>query len=104
MRSIQSPIRSAYVSHYNKNLTFIEDTQAVFNLVGKNIWDKRWTDEFKQELLDSRVIPTQTLVQAITAHVQKYKGQSKLKLWVSGSGSAMPPSESLYCNDAIVDV
>ena len=35
---------------------------AVINLSGAGVGDKRWTDSYKQELLDSRLQPTTTLV------------------------------------------
>lgn len=39
-------------------------TDAVVNLIGEPI-DQRWTDEAKQRIYDSRVLPTRALVKAI---------------------------------------
>lgn len=36
-------------------------TDAVINLCGAGIGDKRWTDAYRQELRDSRIIPTRLL-------------------------------------------
>ena len=43
-----------------------EDTAAVINLCGASI-GRRWTDSYRQELLDSRVVPTTTLAKAVAA-------------------------------------
>src|SRR4051794_29565861 len=40
---------------------------AVVNLAGANVGDKRWTDAYKRELLTSRIDTTGTLVKAIAA-------------------------------------
>lgn len=42
----------------------LEGADAVVNLTGQPI-DRRWTEKYKQELRDSRVLPTQTLAAAI---------------------------------------
>ena len=44
---------------------------AIINLAGEPIVDKRWTDEQKQRLLDSRVTLTEQLVQRISNAKQK---------------------------------
>jgi uncharacterized protein (TIGR01777 family) len=43
----------------------IEGAQAVVNLTGAGMADRRWTTRRKQELRDSRVLPTRSLVSAI---------------------------------------
>jgi NAD dependent epimerase/dehydratase family enzyme len=35
------------------------------NVTGRNIFEKRWTDEFKKELIDSRVNPVRTMVRSM---------------------------------------
>ena len=40
---------------------------AAVNLAGAGVGDKRWTDEYKKVILDSRVGSTRTLVTALTA-------------------------------------
>lgn len=39
--------------------------EAVVNLAGEPIAEQRWTPEYKQQLLDSRILTTQKLVEAI---------------------------------------
>jgi uncharacterized protein (TIGR01777 family) len=47
-------------------VTLPEDTAAVINLCGVNI-GHRWTESYRRELRDSRVIPTTTLANAVAA-------------------------------------
>lgn len=51
----------------------------IINLAGAGIADKRWTNARKQELLDSRLIPTQKILDFI--HIAHHKP----KLFISGS-------------------
>jgi uncharacterized protein (TIGR01777 family) len=51
----------------------ISGCDAVVNLVGEPIADKRWTPTQKQEILDSRQIPTQNIVAAINQSTVKPK-------------------------------
>jgi uncharacterized protein len=43
----------------------LEGVDAVVNLAGAGIGDKRWNDAYKRELRDSRVLGTQTIARAI---------------------------------------
>lgn len=43
----------------------LSDVDAVVNLAGAGIADKRWTASYKQEILDSRVDSTGTIVKAL---------------------------------------
>ena len=45
----------------------LEHADAVVNLAGEGIADRRWTDERKTAILESRVTPTRTLADAILA-------------------------------------
>src|SRR3954454_600976 len=47
--------------------TVLIGADAVINLVGRGVEDRRWSDTFKQELIDSRVDPTATLAIALAA-------------------------------------
>jgi len=42
----------------------LNDQQAVFNLAGKSIF-KRWTDEYKRQIYDSRILTTRNVVSAL---------------------------------------
>ena len=46
----------------------LEGADAVVNLCGAGIGDKRWTGARKQELRDSRMIPTDVLARAVVEH------------------------------------
>jgi NAD dependent epimerase/dehydratase family enzyme len=46
-------------------LQVLSDADAVVNLSGESIAASRWTPEFKQKLIDSRVNSTRALLQAI---------------------------------------
>lgn len=46
-------------------LQVLADADAVVNLSGESVAARRWTPEFKQKLLDSRVHSTRALVQAM---------------------------------------
>ena len=43
----------------------LEGADAVVNLCGVGIGDRRWTGEYKQQLRDSRVVPTEVLAAAV---------------------------------------
>jgi len=67
-----------------------EDTNVVINVTGRNIFERRWTSAFKKELIDSRVEPAKKLVCAINK--AEKQNNSQLKVLISASGSAYPPS------------
>lgn len=57
----------------------LEHVDTIINLVGAGIADKRWTEQRKKELIDSRVLPTKFLA--------KYaKDCSTLEQYISASG------------------
>lgn len=43
----------------------IEDTDAIINLAGANVGEKRWSDKFKNELYESRINITKSIVESI---------------------------------------
>ncbi len=49
------------------DLAALEGTEAVFHLAGAGVGDHRWTDEYKAEILNSRVLGTQTIAGALAA-------------------------------------
>jgi len=53
---------------------------AVVNLAGANVGDKRWTDAYKRELLTSRTDTTSTLVTAIAALPQDERPRTMLQM------------------------
>ncbi len=56
----------------------LQTVDGVVNLMGENISDQRWSAEFKNRLITSRVSGTKSLVEEI-------KGNSKLRVWIQGS-------------------
>jgi uncharacterized protein len=61
------------------DLGAIEDIDAVVNLAGAGVGDHRWSDAYKQQLLDSRIASTDLLAHAI-AHLEV-----KPRVFLSGS-------------------
>ncbi|WP_447006317.1 TIGR01777 family oxidoreductase [Saccharothrix isguenensis] len=46
----------------------LDGADVVVNLCGAGVADKRWSDERKQVLLDSRTVPTEVLAAAVAEH------------------------------------
>lgn len=63
------------------SLTIPDGTDAVVHLAGAPVFGDRWSESYKQEIRDSRVLGTRTVVNAI----EEYDGD--LKSFVSGSAS-----------------
>jgi len=49
----------------------INQTDYIIHLAGAGVADKRWTDSYKKEIIDSRVVSTQLLAQAIQQSPKK---------------------------------
>jgi uncharacterized protein (TIGR01777 family) len=49
------------------DLPGLKGVEAAVHLAGANVGDRRWNDEFKKVLWDSRVLGTRTLVRALTS-------------------------------------
>lgn len=67
---------------YNKKdelSEFISKSYGVINLAGASIADKKWTPEYKKEIIDSRVNSTKMIVDAINL------SQIKPKVLINGS-------------------
>lgn len=52
---------------------FIEESEAVINLAGTNISAKRWNEDFKKEIYNSRILSNRQLVNAINLCKEKPK-------------------------------
>src|SRR5438105_3713050 len=57
----------------------LDGAHAIINLAGASIAGKRWSDEYKREIRDSRVIGTRGLVKAMA------ESANKPQVFVSGS-------------------
>ena len=49
----------------------LDGADAVVHLAGAGVGDKRWTDAYKREILESRILSTQTVAAAIAAAEHK---------------------------------
>ena len=49
------------------DLPALTGVDAAVHLAGAGVGDKRWTDDYKREIRDSRVLGTRTLVRALTS-------------------------------------
>ena len=58
----------------------LEDSDAVIHLAGINLFSKRWNDEFKKSIIESRQLSTKNLVDAIKSC------KNKPKIFISASG------------------
>ena len=56
----------------------LQTVDGVVNLMGENLSDQRWNQEFKKRLSESRVAGTKNLVRALA-------GSSRLKVWIQAS-------------------
>lgn len=61
------------------DLESIKNTDAIIHLAGAGIADKKWTPERKKEIIDSRVIGSEFLIESII------KNSINIKLFVSAS-------------------
>lgn len=61
----------------------MEWADAVIHLAGENLFGKRWTDEVKQRILNSRIDTTNKLVSAMG------KAENKPRVFISASGSSI---------------
>lgn len=64
----------------------INDCDAVINLVGEGIFNRRWSASFKELLRTSRVQSTQNIVDALKKNPTKAAGQPKLLVNASAIG------------------
>lgn len=78
----------------------VADCDAVIHLAGENIFARRWSDDFKKLLHDSRVQSTQHVVEALARRTQTAAGQPKVLVNASAIGWYGPHGdEELVEND-----
>ena len=80
----QNPNNKQAIKHiniidYHTLKTFDESVDVVINLAGAGIADKKWTNDRKSELINSRIAPTKTLLDYLN-HIK-----IKPKLLINGS-------------------
>lgn len=59
---------------------------AVINLAGENLFNKRWNDAFKQAMRDSRVRSTENVVAALLRNPRTANGTAKVLVNASATG------------------
>jgi uncharacterized protein (TIGR01777 family) len=64
----------------------VEDCDAVVNLVGEGIFNRRWRAKFKQVMRDSRVKSTEHVVQALAKNPRNAAGAAKVLVNASAIG------------------
>jgi uncharacterized protein (TIGR01777 family) len=64
----------------------VEDCDVVINLVGESIFAKRWSEDFKKLLIDSRVKSTENLGLALARRTRRKDGTPKLHINASATG------------------
>lgn len=84
----------------------LENVDAVIHLAGSNLFAKRWNNDFKREILDSRQGSTKKLVDAIISCIKK----PKVFITASGidyygnTGNKLVDENSPAGNDFLADV
>lgn len=68
-----------YVGWSDNLVDEVEKSDAVVNLAGSNLFDTRWNDDVKKEIISSRVDATRKMAKAIN------ESTSKPRVFVSGS-------------------
>ncbi len=78
----------------------IADCDAVIHLAGENIFARRWNDEFRALLRDSRVKSTENVVQALGKHPRTQAGQPKVLVNASAIGYYGPTGDEELTEDS----
>ncbi|XP_054165245.1 epimerase family protein SDR39U1-like [Oppia nitens] len=80
------------------NKTLLDGTQAVINVAGQNVLDARrkWTEGFKQNVINSRVETTKVLANVI----KRMKSPPKVYVTISGVGFYKPSLTAEYTEDS----
>jgi uncharacterized protein (TIGR01777 family) len=73
-------------SHHRIPPGLLDDVDAVVNLAGVGVADRRWTAKRKQEVLSSRVDSTATVSQALAQAVAAAPGRERVLLSASAVG------------------
>jgi len=62
------------------DISVFESVDAIINLAGSGVADKKWSKSYKKEILDSRILSTKLLVETLS------KVQNKVKVFINASG------------------
>jgi uncharacterized protein (TIGR01777 family) len=78
----------------------VDDCDAVVNLVGENLFARRWDAAFKQAIRDSRVRATEALVQALAWRPRTASGGRKVLVSASAVGYYGPRGDDELTEDS----
>lgn len=84
----------------------IEGIYAIIHLAGVNLFEKRWNEKFKSQILESRELSTRKLVDAIRSTVKKpdvFISASGIGIYGNGSDEILD-EQSTIGNDFLADV
>ena len=78
----------------------IADCDAVVNLAGEGIFNRRWWAAFKQKMRDSRILSTQNVVAALAKQPNRKDGSPKVLINASAIGWYGPRGDEELTEDA----
>lgn len=84
----------------------LENSDAVVHLAGINLFAKRWNEDFKKAVLESREVSTKNLVEAIKSYINKpevFISASGIGYY-GNSGETILDEKSPMGNDFLADV
>ena len=64
----------------------LAESEVIVNLAGEPIFGKRWTDQIKSEIYDSRVDGTKKIVESMRRANEKFPGKSQALINASAVG------------------
>jgi uncharacterized protein (TIGR01777 family) len=76
---------------------YLEDKYAIVHLAGANLFDKRWTEDYKKVLYNSRVLSTRNLINAI----EKLSKKPELFICASGISYYGDSGEQILTEDSV---
>jgi uncharacterized protein (TIGR01777 family) len=79
------------------------DQQVIVNLAGKSIF-KRWTDKYKKQIIDSRILTTRNLVSALPTGSQMVFCSTSAVGYYGSRGDELLTEESTAGNDFLAEV
>src|SRR5262245_53076455 len=77
----------------------VDDCDAVLHLVGEGVFNKRWSEDFKRLLVDSRVQSTRNVVQALARKPRTDDGRPKVLVNASAIGYYGPRGDEEVTED-----
>lgn len=82
----------------------LDGVDAVVNLCGVGVGDKRWTGERKQAIRDSRTVPTDVLARAVAEHRVPTLVNASAVGWYGDTGSREVDESDAAGSDFLADV